>query len=141
MRRVLLGLVALMLSTAASHAVRLDTEVCRRTTEAVMHGKVGAAVDALEPQAKDRAQLQELMERLVGQVAGAFKQQTARLERTLGDIAVEGQPASLQIWSFGDKEIYFIGCHVRLKEGNIQVFLEAHPTVEKVAEQLRAKLQ
>jgi hypothetical protein len=140
-RQALFGLFLLVLgTTAASAELRRDTGACRDVTAAVLAGEVEAGVAVLNPDPPDREEVQRIVRTLSDGLRGYFKGKEPRLERSLPDIAVGSSPASLQIWSFGDREVYFVGCHMLLKEGKLNINLELQSTAGEVAKRLRVKI-
>jgi hypothetical protein len=53
---------------------------------------------------------------------------------------VENYPTSLQIWSFGDKEVHFVGCLIRQRGRQAQIHLQVHPIVDELAKNLKVSL-
>jgi hypothetical protein len=114
-----------------------NSEVCRKVTEAVMRSDIEAAVKAVGPVPSDHASVQESMVRLTDGVAGLFKGKTPRLERTVPDAYLGPYPVSLQIWSFGDKDVYFVGCLFRMREEGMQLQLQLDGSADDVVFKLQ----
>src|SRR5688500_6305503 len=98
-----------MIVPARAEATR-DSESCRQIAEALMSGNIDVAASALNPRVPDQAETRESLVLLNYALIGVVKGKRPRLERTLPDINIENHQASLQIWSFGDQEVYLVGC-------------------------------
>jgi hypothetical protein len=117
-----------------------DSNACRGVVEGVMKGNVELAIAAINPDSSDADGLREAVTKMARVLGGAFKEKTPRLERTLPDIHVENYPTSLQIWSFGDKEVHFVGCLIRQRGRQAQIHLQVHPIVDELAKNLKVSL-
>ena len=132
------GIVALSGMTEASLANRSgNSEICRKATEALMRGDTEAAVLAVDPAPSDRTSAQDNLTKLTNGVAALFKGKTPRLERTMSDAYAGAYPVSLQIWSFGDKEVYFVGCLFRMREEGMQLQLQVDSSADDVVAKLK----
>lgn len=103
-------------------------------------GNVEAAIAAINPDSSDVDGLRGTVTKMAGALGGAFKGKTPRLERTLPDINVDNYPTALQIWSFGDKEVHFVGCLIRSRGREAQIHLQVHPIVDELVKNLKLNL-
>lgn len=120
-----------------------DAETCRVATEAVLHGRIDAAADAVMPDgASDRArrQIRALMRQLASRAGAMTGGQPPRLERDLPALRLDGVPVSIGIWSFGDRAVFLVGCGIRPAGEVARIGIEAYPTRELVLSHLRAAL-
>ncbi|MBF9233448.1 hypothetical protein [Microvirga alba] len=138
------GIVALLalewMTTTSVAKPNVGSQACRQVTEAVLKGDAEAAVAAINQEPQHRDKTLEIMTRMADSLAGLFKGKTPRLERSLSDISVEGYPISLQIWSFGDQEVYLVGCLLRLEEG-VQLNIQIRSSVDEVVQKIKTKLK
>ncbi|MBZ6075426.1 hypothetical protein [Microvirga puerhi] len=125
---------------AANARPFIDSHACRGVVEGVMKGDPDAMIAAINPNPSDVEKLRDGMARMAGAFEGFFKGKTPRLERTLPDISVENYPVSLQIWSFGDKEVYFVGCLMGIIGREPKVYMHIHPFVDEVVKNLKARI-
>jgi hypothetical protein len=116
-------------------------ESCRQITEALMSGNIDMAVSALNPNASEQAETRESLARLNYALIGLVKGKTPRLERTLPDTDVENHQASLQIWSFGDQEVYLVGCLPFQERGKIYFDLQLRNSVDDIRHHMKLKLK
>lgn len=117
-----------------------DSNACRGVVEGVMKGNVEAAVAAINPNPSDTDKLRDALTKMKDALAGVFKDKKPRLERTLPDISVDNYPTSLQIWSFGDKDVHFVGCLIRPQRKEAEIYLQLHPIVDELVKNLKASL-
>lgn len=117
------------------------TERCRQVTEYVMKGDVDAATAAMDPGPSKREQLHSSLTRATYALVGFVKGKKPRLERTLPDIEVEGRPVSLQIWSFGDRDVYLVGCMLRGKKENVHIDLQVRSTTDEIEQEFKRILK
>jgi hypothetical protein len=129
-----------MIMPALADAAR-DSERCRQITEALMSGDIDMAVSALNPSAPDKAETRETLVRLNYALVGVVKGKRPRLERTLPDIDIENHQASLQIWSFGDQEVYLVGCLPFRERGKMYFDLQLRNSVDDIRHHMKLKLQ
>jgi uncharacterized membrane protein len=129
-----------MIVPALAEAAR-DSESCRQITEALMSGNIDMAVSALNPSAPDKAETREGLVRLNYGLIGLVKGKMPRLERTLPDIDVESHRASLQIWSFGDQEVYLVGCLPFRERGKMYFDLQLRSSVDDIRHHMKLKLK
>ncbi|MBM6594618.1 hypothetical protein [Microvirga pudoricolor] len=115
-------------------------ETCRATLKAFMANDVDAAVTPLDPDPPEAENARTMAARLTDAIQGYFKDKSPRLERTLPDIDVEGHATAVQIWSFGDREVYFVGCLMRQESGNTGIHFQANPSMDEVVKKLKASL-
>lgn len=144
MRSVPFLLVCLLPIPAWAQGWHTDTETCRRITDALLHGQVQAAQDLFMPDnASDalRANIHQLMLRLADSAGAVTEHLPPRLERVLPDIRLGNTPVSLEIWSFGDRQVYLIGCGIRPYGDQARISIQAYPTLDDVAQHLRDELQ
>ncbi len=107
-----------------------------------MRGDIDAAVAAIDPEPYQHKVIQDYLTRLNYMLIGAVKGKKPRLERTLEEIKVETYPVSLQIWTFGEDEVYLIGCLFRIEEDEtIQIELQLRHSVEEVVDGVKARLK
>ncbi|HZB61645.1 MAG TPA: hypothetical protein VE423_03145 [Microvirga sp.] len=119
-----------------------DSETCRIATEAFMRGDTDAALAAIGPEPSRRKALQDHLTRMNYMLVGAVKGKKPRLERTLKDIELDRSPVSLQIWSFGEEEIFLIGCLFRIEgDGTLRFELQLRQSVEDILEGFKARLK
>lgn len=95
---------------------------------------------ALTPDPAEINEIREMAMRMTDSLQGIFRGKIPRLERTLPDIEVGSHPTALQIWSFGDKEVYFVGCLIQLREGRPFIHLQAYPVIDEVIKKLKADI-
>jgi len=117
------------------------SEICRQITEALMRGNIDMAVSALNPEPSDLAETRDSLVRLNYALVGLVKGKRPRLERTLPDIHIEDHPASLQIWSFGDQEVYLVGCLPFRERGKMYFDLQLRNSVDAIRHHMKLKLQ
>lgn len=129
-----------MIVPARAEAAR-DSESCRQITEALMSGNIDMAASALNPSAPDQAETRESLVRLNYALIGVVKGKRPRLERTLPDIDIENHQASLQIWSFGDQEVYLVGCLPFWERGRMYFDLQLRSSVDDIKHHMKLKLQ
>ncbi|MBB3018332.1 putative membrane protein [Microvirga lupini] len=129
-----------MIAPALAEATQ-DSESCRQITAALMNGNVDMAVAALNPKASEQAETRESLVRLNYALIGLVKGKTPRLERTLPDIDVENHQASLQIWSFGDREVYLVGCLPFRERGKMYFDLQLRNSVDDIRHHMNLKLK
>lgn len=119
-----------------------NSEICRISTEALMKGDIDAAIAAIDPEPYQHKVIQDYLTRLNYMLIGAVKGKKPRLERTLEEINVETYPVSLQIWTFGEDEVYLVGCLFRIEEDEtIQIELQLRHSVEEVVDGVKARLK
>ena len=118
-----------------------DSESCRQITEALMSGNIDMVVSALNPKASEQAETRESLIRLNYALVGVVKGKRPRLERTLPDIDVENHQASLQIWSFGDQEVYLVGCLPFRERGKMYFDLQLRNSVDDIRHHMKLKLK
>ncbi|MGO4387079.1 hypothetical protein AB4Y85_06040 [Microvirga sp. 2YAF29] len=105
-----------------------------------MKGDLEAAIAAINPEASDVDELKNAITKMTNALNGVFQDKTPRLERTLPDISVNNYPTSLQIWSFGDKEVHFVGCVLLPRRKAAQIYLQLHPIVDDLVKGLKTNL-
>jgi hypothetical protein len=143
---LLKGFVASFISVAlfcsdASAKTEISSKVCQATLEAALKNDAEGAIAALTPDPSEADGIRELATRMTDLLQGIFKGKAPRLERTLPDIEVASYPTGIQIWSFGDKEVFFVGCLMRLREGRPFIQLQAYPLMDEVIKKLKAGVE
>lgn len=136
-------LVLLLLSFSApapSARPFLDSHACRGVVEGVMKGDIEAAIAAVNPEPSDVDELKNAVTTMTNALSGILQGKLPRLERTLPDISVDNYPTSLQIWSFGDKDVQFVGCLLQPKRKAAKIYLQFHPSVDELVKGLKANL-
>jgi hypothetical protein len=137
---VLLAMI-LSLWPTTTFAIRLDTEACRRSFEAVARGDLENAIRALEPNDLQRLLVRSAMEQMRDKLKQAIENLEPRLERVLPDAVIETGPVGLQIWSLGNQAVLIFGCHVRQRpNGHIDFLFEGQPSVDLVLKEIRGKM-
>lgn len=137
----LLALASLAGAVTPSRAEASDGgQKCQQVTEALMSGNVDGGVVAIDPALEDRDALREALSRMVIVVRGLVKDKKPRLERTLQSIEVGNYPLSLQIWSFGDQEVYLVGCLLHRKQEKAQVELQIRNSVDEIVKHMKIQL-
>jgi hypothetical protein len=143
-RRVTIPLLLAMILSlwpTTTFAIRLDTEACRRSFEAVARGDVESAIRALEPKESERRHARSAMEQMRDTLKRAIDNLEPQLERVLPDAVIETGLVGLQIWSFGDQAVLIFGCHVRQRpSGHVDFFFEGQPSVDLVLKNIREKM-
>ena len=117
-----------------------DSQRCRQVSAAILTGNVDEAVAIAAPEPEGEAETRENAARVASSLAGALKYMSPHLERTLPDVLVEGRQASLQIWSFGDKEVYFVGCIILGEGQGTRFALELRSSVDAIVQTFKAKI-
>ena len=139
-KRLTVVILSLGLAAMTPHGKPSDSQRCRQFGAAILTGNIDEAVAMMDPEPGDEAQSRETAARLTSSLAGALKQMTPYLERTLPDILIESHQASLQIWSFGDKEVYFVGCLIRGEGRGTRFALELRSSVDTIVQIFKAKI-
>jgi hypothetical protein len=116
-------------------------KICQQITEALMNGNIEMAVSALSPNPSELAETRDTLMRLNYALIGLVKGKRPRLERTLPGIDVETHQASLQIWSFGDEEVYLVGCLPVRVRGKLYFDLQLRNSVDEIKNQMKLKLK
>ncbi|MBM6584175.1 hypothetical protein ILT44_28680, partial [Microvirga sp. BT689] len=102
---------------------------------------VRSNADYYNPSAADQAENRETLMRLNYALVGLVKGKRPRLERTLPAIDIESHRASLQIWSFGDQEVYLVGCLPFRERGRMYFDLQLRNSVDDIRHHMKLKLQ
>ena len=118
-----------------------DMKICQQITEALMNGNIEMAVSALSPNPSELAETRDTLMRLNYALIGLVKGKRPRLERTLPGIDVDTHQASLQIWSFGDEEVYLVGCLPVRVRGKLYFDLQLRNSVDEIKNQMKLKLK
>jgi hypothetical protein len=135
-------LPVLVWTCIAPLAQAADTpEKCRQVTEHMMKGDIAAATAAMDAVPSKREQLHNSLTRLTYTLVGFVKGKKPRLERTLPDTEVEGNPISVQIWSFGDRDVYLVGCMLRGKKETVHIDLQVRSTADEIEQEFRRILK
>jgi hypothetical protein len=120
-----------------------DAETCRTVTDAVLHGRVNAASDALMPDgASDtlRRDIRALMQRLSDSAAAVTEGLPPHLERVLPDLALNVIPVTVELYTFGDQKAFLVGCGIRPVGGLARISIQAYPTRDDLLDHLRQEL-
>ncbi len=118
----------------------IGPQTCRATLEAALNNDAEGAFAALDPDPAEAEEIRELATRMTDSLQGIFRGKAPKLERTLPDIEVANYPAALQIWSFGDREVYFVGCLMRVEAGRPFLHMQAFPRVDEVIKRLETNV-
>jgi hypothetical protein len=127
-------------ATSAAAKAPAGSESCRQVLAALMVGDVDRAAAVIEPISSERETTRENLSRINYALIGLLKGKKPRLERTLQDLDVETHPVSLQIWSFSDQEVYFVGCLFRWHQENAHLDLQFRNSTDEVVKQIKVKL-
>lgn len=146
MRSLVPLLCPLLLVAAGAQAQQWhnDAATCHTLTAAVLRGQANNATAALMPtDAPDpiRRDVHELALRLVAGAQAATHHLAAQRERVLSDRRIDSIPISMELWTFGDKETYFVGCGIRPMGKTALVSLQAYPDVGRVMRHLQQELR
>ncbi|MCB5176566.1 hypothetical protein [Microvirga lenta] len=96
---------------------------------------------ALSSSPSDRREAQKDVQQLVDAMGRALQGKQMRHLRTLPNAQVEGHPVSMQLWSFGDKDVVFLGCLYRTREEQSpQLLIQIDSSADDVLYKLKVSL-